>query len=139
MFAPHPSVFVTNAMRWIGKRRETSVPLGLTSPHTLTEEQRNKKEEMDKCISRNAMIKSRKEGRAGKKADVVVNDDGSTTVIADLDLDSTLEGAEGEETPCDFTDDMPLNKLRVVDVFDSIKSVVKAMNAFGERDPSEPL
>jgi hypothetical protein len=138
MFAPNPALFVTNAMRWIGNRRETSVPLGLTSPHTLTEEQRNKKEEMDKCINRNAMIKVRKEGRAGKKA-VVVNDDGTTTVIADLDLDSTLEGAEGEEISCDLTDDVPMNKLRVVDVFDSIKSVVKAMNAFGERDPSDPL
>lgn len=139
MFAPNPTLFVTNAMRWIGNRRETSVPLGLTSPHTLTEEQRNKKEEMDNCMSRNAMVKSRKEGRAGKKADVVVNDDGTTTVIADLDLDSTLDGAEGEEISCDFTDEVPMNKLRVVDVFDSIKSVVKAMNAFGERDPSDPL
>ena len=97
------------------------------------------KEEVDKCMSRNAMIKSGKESRAGKKADVVVNDDGTTTVIADLDLDSTQGGAEGEETPCDFTDEVPLNKLRVVDVFDSIQSVVKAMNAFGERDPSDPL
>ena len=94
---------------------------------------------MDNCMSRNAMVKSRKEGRAGKKADVVVNDDGTTTVIADLDLDSTLDGAEGEEISCDFTDEVPMNKLRVVDVFDSIKSVVKAMNAFGERDPSDPL
>ena len=139
MFAPSPALFVTNAMRWIGNRRETSVPLGLTSPHTLTVDQRNKKEEMDKCISRNAMIRSRKEARAGKKADVVVNDDGTTTVIADLDLDSTLEEAEGEEISCDVTDEAPLSKLRLVDVFDSIKSIVKAMNAFGEKDPSDPL
>ena len=102
-----------------------------------TMEQQTKKEQLEKCISRNAMIKRNKDVRADKKSNVIVNDDGSTTVITDIDPNST-EG-DGEEMPCDSSDEEPLNKLRVVDIFDSIKSIVIAMNAFGEMDPADPL
>ena len=137
MFAPSPAQFVQNAMSWIGNRRETSIPTGLTTPHMPTMEQQTKKEQLAKCISRNAMIKRNKDVKADKKSKVIVNDDGSTTVITDLDPNST-EGDE-EEMPCDDSDEEPLNKLRVVDIFDSIKSIVIAMNAFGEMDPADPL
>ena len=141
MFAPNPAQFVQNAMSWIGNRRETSVPTGLITPHMPTMEQQTNKEKLSKCMSRNALIKRNKDVKADKKSNVIVNDDGSTTVITDLDPNSTIGDGDkdGEEIPCDSSDEAPLNKLRVVDIFDSIKSIVIAMNAFGEMDPADPL
>ena len=139
MFSPEPTQFIEKAMPWIGKRRNTKISPELLNPHLPLSMNIGEKGVQSMKIERNgdgvvqevaadgSVIEIKKE-RSNKDDSDNGND---KTTSGAVKSKNGIEKSEGENDEKDDNENEML-KLRVIDVFDRMKDVVIAMNAFGE-------
>ena len=144
MFSPEPTQFIEKAMPWIGKRRNTKISPELLNPHlplsmNIGEKgvksvkiERNGNRVVQEVAADGSVIEIKKErsdkdGSSGKEND--------KTTSGPVESQNGIEKSElKNDEKVDEKDDNEneMLKLRVIDVFDRMKDIVIAMNAFGE-------
>ena len=150
MFSPEPTQFIEKAMPWIGKRRNTKISSELLNPHLPIS--MNIGEKGAKNVKN---VKNKKKDRViqevtGDGSVIEIKGEGSkeSDITDDIDLsdnknDNMTSGeienkngmkdsGEKNDNEEENEDENEMLKLRVVDVFDRMKDIVIAMNAFGE-------